>query len=73
MDTIQRMQVDYPRKQYYETFMSKNDEKIHKKEFCDICFGSYTYFGKSRHNKSKKHLQALEIRAKQNTPTSLEQ
>lgn len=41
---------------YYEKFKEKNDEKIHQKKICEVCGGSYTYFNKSKHNKTKKHL-----------------
>ncbi len=40
-------------------FSENHKEKIKEKQICEICYGSYTYFNKSHHNKSKKHLFVL--------------
>ena len=46
----------------YETFKKKHgDELIKKRITCDICCGSYTYFNKSTHKKSKKHTALLKM------------
>lgn len=49
----------YPYNDYNKKFMEKNKEKIMEKQKCEICCGSYTYFNKSKHLKSKKHLDLL--------------
>jgi hypothetical protein len=41
---------------YNKTFIEKNKDKITVKHQCPICLGKYTYFNKSKHNKSSKHL-----------------
>ena len=41
---------------YVRRFIDKNKDKIKEKTICYICLGSYTYFNKSKHCKSKKHL-----------------
>jgi len=46
----------YDSSKYNKTFMEKNNEKIYKKQVCPICYGSYTYFNKSKHLKSKRHI-----------------
>lgn len=46
----------YPQKDYYKTFTLKNKDKINQKIICETCLGSYTYFNKAHHIKSKKHL-----------------
>ena len=52
---------EHPKKKYNQInynkkFNGKNKEKIKKKHTCDICFGSYTYYNKSKHLKSKRHI-----------------
>ncbi len=49
------------REEYYRNFMEKNKEMISEKHICEVCYGSYTYFHKSAHNKSKRHIRALEM------------
>ena len=48
-------------KKYYEAFKKKHNDKINEKKICEICNGSYSYFNKSNHLKSQKHLNALQI------------
>lgn len=50
----------YDTKQYNKNFFSKNEEKIKEKVKCNICCGSYTYFNKSKHIRSKKHIEISE-------------
>lgn len=45
---------------YYENFKKKNEDKIKKKNKCEICSGIYSYYTKSKHQKTKKHLKAIE-------------
>jgi hypothetical protein len=44
-----------PSKRYFEAFKNKNKDKIQTKHNCSICGGSYDYFNKSHHIKSRKH------------------
>jgi hypothetical protein len=43
-------------KDYYEAFKLKNQDKISHTVHCD-CGGSYSYYSKSTHMKSVKHLK----------------
>lgn len=45
---------------YNRTFIEKNKDKITTKQQCPVCLGNYTYFNKSKHNNSSKHLIHLE-------------
>ena len=45
----------YDQKKYYENFKIAHADNINKKTICTICGGSYSYFNKSCHLKSKKH------------------
>ena len=47
----------YDSKIYNKTFYEKNKDKVLEKIICSICCGSYTYYNKSKHNKSNKHKQ----------------
>lgn len=49
-------------RRYYEAFRSKNAEKIQTKEICPVCFGHYTYYYKSAHLKTSRHLSAQKLR-----------
>lgn len=55
----------YDSKKYIQTFLNKNASKVKEKITCDICCGSYTYFNKSKHIRSKKHLLLVEKYHKQ--------
>lgn len=43
------------RKQYINTFMIKNKGRISEKIICEVCKGTYTYFNKNKHTKTKRH------------------
>lgn len=43
-----------------KNFYERNKEKITQQRVCDTCLGFYTYFNRSKHNKSFKHLRHLE-------------
>ena len=43
--------------EYVRDFINKNKEKINESIKCEICGGSYSYFNKSRHQKSDKHIK----------------
>jgi hypothetical protein len=49
------------KKKNMDDFINRNSEKIKEKVCCSICAGSYTYFNKSMHNKTKRHLKMLEM------------
>ena len=44
---------------YYANFKKKHAANINEKIICDLCKGSYSYFNKSGHKKTKKHLMFL--------------
>ena len=50
--------------QYYLNFISKH--QVNDKVVCDICYGSFSYYNKSKHNKTKRHLEAIKAREQQN-------
>jgi hypothetical protein len=43
-------------KEYYKNFIEKHGDELKKTIICPICGGSYKYFNKTTHNKTKKHL-----------------
>lgn len=47
------------RKKYNSNFATNNKDKIKTHNTCNICYGTYTYYNKSTHNKSKRHQSAL--------------
>lgn len=50
----------YDKKKYNQTFYERNKTRILEKHICEICNGKYTYYNKSKHNTSNKHIHALE-------------
>jgi hypothetical protein len=46
----------YNQMKYNKNFAEKNKEKINERKICPICCGSYTYYNKSTHFKSIKHI-----------------
>lgn len=59
----------YNQNLYNTTFKQKNAGKIKESINCPLCYGSYTYFNKSKHNKSYRHIKALNT--KNNEPENL--
>jgi hypothetical protein len=54
------------KKEASKRYNAKSYEK-HKGEesqFCEVCYGRFQYYNKSHHNKSKRHLLALEQKNK---------
>lgn len=48
-------------KEYYNENNKKFMEKVKGIKYeCEVCKGKYSYYAKSEHNKTKKHLKALE-------------
>jgi len=62
----------YDTKKYYENFRNKNKEMVCCSIVCDICGGKYSYFNKSHHLKSKKHLREAEMKELKNKIIELE-
>lgn len=56
---ISKIKKKYNQSQYNKNFMEKNKDKIKEKIICDVCCGSYSYYNKSKHMKSKKHINLL--------------
>jgi hypothetical protein len=54
-----------------KNFYVRNKEKISQQRVCDTCLGFYTYFNRSKHNKSFKHLQHLEHKTRTQQATIL--
>lgn len=50
----------YNSKKYNDTFREKHKEELKEKKICDVCNRFYTYYTKSKHMKTKKHIKALE-------------
>lgn len=50
MEVIKKTQ-----KEYRNVFNEKNKERIEQQQKCELCGGTYTYFNKSKHNKTKLH------------------
>jgi len=44
---------------YNKNFAEKNKDKISQRKMCEVCYGNYTYYNKSRHNKTKRHITAM--------------
>jgi hypothetical protein len=49
-------------KKYNINFKKKHEEEIKKRVICPLCFGSYTYFNKSGHSKTIRHMRAIEAK-----------
>jgi len=64
MDT--ELIINDPKKEASKRYNAKSYEK-HKGETpttCSICYGKYLYYNRSHHNKSKRHLLALQEKNK---------
>jgi hypothetical protein len=49
----------YNQLNYNKRFNEKNKERVKEKHVCDVCLGSFTYYNKSKHFKSKRHIDLL--------------
>jgi hypothetical protein len=49
----------YNHKTYQNTFITKNKSKIMEKKQCEICCGSYTYYNRSKHYNSDRHIKMV--------------
>jgi len=56
---VVKLKKKYDQSQYNKNFLEKNKDKINQKIICDICCGSYSYYNKSKHIKSAKHINLL--------------
>lgn len=52
----------YDQNAYNKRFQEKNADKLKENITCPICYGTYTYFNKSKHLKSQRHIRACEIK-----------
>jgi hypothetical protein len=59
IENIEKQKPKYKR-EYYLKFKEKNSERITEKHTCEVCLGTYTYYNKSAHIKSKRHIKFLE-------------
>ena len=48
-----------PSKYYLDKFQEVHADKLKEKNRCELCGGSYTYFNKSHHMKSRRHAYQL--------------
>jgi hypothetical protein len=46
---------------YVKRFIARNKDRLKEKILCPICNNTYTYFNKSKHNKTKLHLTVLSL------------
>ena len=51
-------------KNYIRKFIEKNKDKLKEKQICPVCYSTYTYFNKSKHIRTKRHLTLLEVQNK---------
>ena len=54
------------RKEYNDNYMKNHQELIYATLICKVCEAKYTYFNKSRHNKSQRHIYSVKIQKLQN-------
>ena len=59
-EQILNMVVENRNTKYVRKFIEKNKNMINNKIECPICYSTYTYFNKSKHYKTKRHLKMLE-------------
>ena len=50
----------YDNKIYYDTWYTKNKDRMNIKNTCEVCGGRYSNSNIACHTKTKKHLKALE-------------
>ncbi len=46
-------------KLYYENFKTKHQGIIKKQFSCELCGGKFTYYNKTKHTTSKKHMEKV--------------
>lgn len=49
----------YDQSAYYKKFIEKNAERLNEIHICEVCCQKYKYYSKSRHLKTKRHLDIL--------------
>lgn len=52
--------IKYDSKKYNDKFKEVHKDELKEKHKCEICGGSYTYYNKSVHNKTRKHLNKMD-------------
>jgi hypothetical protein len=53
----------YDQRQYNRTFMKKHHDMLSQKKTCIDCKGEYSYYNKSKHMKTKRHLKFVNSNA----------
>lgn len=56
------------RREYNKSYYNENKEKFFVKHECEVCGGSYTFYGRKTHYGTKKHLKALSAAMKEESP-----
>jgi hypothetical protein len=46
----------YDQKRYNKSFAEKHPDRIHAKNVCEVCCGTFTYYNKSKHLKTRRHI-----------------
>lgn len=54
--------AEYDGHKYYKNWYEKNGEKLREKSHCEVCLGTFSFMNKSKHCKTKKHMDAVKIR-----------
>lgn len=62
MEEKNNIELKLKKKQNMINFINKHSEKLKQKTCCPVCAGSYTYFNKAMHVKTKRHLKMLEMK-----------
>lgn len=60
----QKVNLTKNMKDYKKKYFQEHREKYMKHMICEVCNGPYNLNGKSYHLKSKRHLTAVELKAK---------
>ena len=54
------------KREYYLNFKKSHADQIKEKVICTKCSGSYDYYNKSKHEKTRKHLMHDELQLLKN-------
>lgn len=66
METNNETKTLQSMRETHEKFTAKNADKIKEKHICKVCYGMYTYFNKSSHKKTRRHIRAVETSNNEN-------
>ena len=62
IDETKLIKINKSHIEYYQNFKNKHKDDINKKCVCEICGGSFTYYNKSSHLKTKKCQTVKQLR-----------